>query len=356
VTQSRPRRLLLLAACAVLLANAAGAQERRWEVELFGGIVAGGSTADGTRTLPPAGAPLVTTTPIFPSREVPSWFFGDGAALLNSVAGELGAAARIAPLDPLFGPGNIARTGVAGVRMRRRLSPRMSAEIAVDWLGQGSSAPSDFATTVDAARSSYTAAMGQVLATGPFSAVLVEATASSDQGSRREFAATGALNADFRGFGGLTPYATFGGGILAGTGALPSADLTGRSRFLVLGEVPIDESERMALRFERPPAFVIVLGGGLRRDISERWGLRVDVRALLGPDATRIVVDSETASVRGAPTGFVESFTNPAIQFSNDPSTGRRSTLSAPPLQSFRVFSGGIRTRTTITVGISRRF
>ena len=356
MTQSRPRRLLLLVAWAGLLASAAGAQERRWEVEFVGGIVAGGSTGDGTRTLPPVGAPLVTTTPIFPSREVPSWFFGDGAALLNGVAGELGSAARIAPLDPLFGPLGIARTGIAGVRMRRRLSPRMSAEIGVDWLGRGGSVPSDFATTVDTARSSYTAAMGGLLATGPFSAVLVEAAASRDEGSRREFAATGALNADFRGFGGVTPYATFGGGILAGTGTLPSADLTGRSRFLVLGDVPIDESERTALRFERPPAFVVVLGGGLRRDLSERWGLRVDGRALLGPDATRIVVDTETASVRGTPAGFVESFTNPAIQFSNDPATGRRSTLSAPPLQAFRVFSGGIRARTTITVGISRRF
>ena len=55
---------------------------------------------------------------------------------------------------------------------------------------------------------------------------------------------------------------------------------------------------------------------------------------------------------RTGPAGFVESFTNPAIQFSNDPSTGRRSTLSAPALQGFEVFSGGIQTRTLVTVGV----
>ena len=332
------------------------AQERRWEVEVYGGMVVATSASDGSRTLPPAGAALVTSNPLFPSREVPSWFFGDGAALLNGAAEELGAAARVAPLDPLFGPLRSAGSGAAGARVRRRLSARMSAEIGVDWFGGAAATPTDFAPTVDDARSSYAAAMAGVLATGPFSSVQVEATASSDAGSRREFAATGALNADVRAFGGFTPYATFGGGILAGAGALPSADLTGRSGFLVLGEVPIDESERMALRFERPPTFVVVLGGGLRRDLSERWGLRIDVRALLGPDPTRVVVDTETASVRGTPAGFVESFTNPAIQFSNDEATGRRSSLSAPSLEAFRVFSGGMQTRTTITLAMSRRF
>ena len=44
------------------------------------------------------------------------------------------------------------------------------------------------------------------------------------------------------------------------------------------------------------------------------------------------------------------------IQFSNNPSTGRKSTLSAPSLDGVQVFDGGVRTRTLVTVGISRRF
>lgn len=344
----------MTAAC--LVPAGTSAQEPRWEIEAYGGLVAGTSVSDGSRTLPPAGAPLVTSNPIFPTREVPSWFFGDGAALLNGVAEEFGGAARVSPLDTLFSAAPGRRHGTAGARIRRRLSPRMSAEFSVDWLAGTPAAPAGFADTIEAARRSYLATMGELLASGPFSAVLVEATATSNAGSRRELAATAALNADLGRVAGFTPYATVGGGVLAGSGALPSMNLTGRYRFSVLGEVPIDESDRVTARFERPPALLIVAGGGLRRDVSERWSVRLDVRALAGPDSTRVVVDTETASVRGTPGGFVESFTNPAIQFSNDPSTGRRSSLSAPALQAFRVFSGGMHARTLITVAVSRRF
>ena len=341
---------------AALVPARAIAQQPRWEIEAYGGIAAGSSISEGNRTLPPAGAPLVTSSPIFSTREVPSWFFGDGAALLNGVAEEFGGAARVSSLDTLFSAPPGRRHGAAGARIRRRLSPRMSAEFSVDWFTGAAARPAGFVDAIEAARRSYLATMGELLASGPFSAPLIEATASSDAGSRRELAATGALNADLGRVAGFTPYATFGGGLLTGTGAWPSAELTGRYRFFILGEVPIDESERLTVRFERPAALLIVAGGGLRRDLSETWGLRVDVRALAGPDTTRVVVDTEIASARGTPAGFVESFTNPAVQFSNDPATGRRSTLSAPSLQAFRVFSGGMHMRTIVTVAVSRRF
>ena len=77
---------------------------------------------------------------------------------------------------------------------------------------------------------------------------------------------------------------------------------------------------------------------------------------LMGPDTTRLLVDATPSTTRSGPSGFVESFTNPGVQFSNDPSTGRRSTLSAPALQGFAVFSGGFQARTLLTVGIVRRF
>jgi len=99
-----------------------------------------------------------------------------------------------------------------------------------------------------------------------------------------------------------------------------------------------------------------VLGGGLQRDLSARWGLRVDARMLLGPDTTRVLIDATPSSARTGPSGFIESFTNPAVQFSNDPSTGRRSSLSAPALQDVEVFKGGLQTRTLVTFGICRRF
>ena len=349
-------RLSTILALACFVSTGAAAQERRWEIEVYGGAVAGRSATEGSRTLPPAGAPLVTSTPIFPSREVPSWFFGDGAVLLNGVVEEFGGAAKIAPLDALFSAAAGGRSAAAGVRMRRRLSPRLSAEVSVDWLGSIDAASPEFDATVERARSSYPATIRDLLATGPFASVFVDATGSSDPGQRREMSATGAVNIDFRSFAAFTPYATVGGGVLNGNGEPPSAELTGRYRFVVLGELSIDESERVRLRVERPTSMVVVLGGGLRRDLSAQWGLRIDVRALVGPDTTRVTIDTEAASVLGTPAGFVESFTNPAIQFSNDPSTGRRSSLSAAPLQAFRVFEGGAQVRTVVAIAVSRRF
>src|SRR3954469_14569009 len=82
---------------------AAAQQDPRWEIEAYGGIVAAPSSSGGSRTLPGAGPSIVTSAPIFPSREVPSWFFGDGASLLNGVNTDFGLAGRIVPLDAAFG-------------------------------------------------------------------------------------------------------------------------------------------------------------------------------------------------------------------------------------------------------------
>jgi hypothetical protein len=124
----------------------------------------------------------------------------------------------------------------------------------------------------------------------------------------------------------------------------------------ILGEVPIDETDTVRVDFTRPKSVVAVLGGGLRHDFSRAWTLRFDARVLVGPDTTRIHLDAAPSVARGAPAGFIESFTNPAIQFSNDPATGRVSSLSGPALQGVEVFNGGVIARTMIGVAIARRF
>lgn len=337
-------------------AFSAAAQERRWELEAYGGAVAARTATDGERTLPPAGAAIVTSNPLFPSREVPSWFFGDGAVLLNDVNEAFQGASRITALDPLFAGTGAGRTGVAGVRLRRSGGGRTSMEIAVEYLGGAAVAAPDLEATVASARRTFAETFTDLLRSGPFTSVGVDATAEVTAGERRELAATVSFNTDVGSAGPLTPYVTFGGGIVTGIGSLPSAQLSGRYRFSVLGQVPIDESDRVSIAFERPLTFAGVAGAGLRRDLSDRWGMRFDVRILIGPDTTRVRVTAQPAAQRGTPGGFVESFTSPSIQFSNDPATGRRSSLSAPALDAVTVFDGGIQARTVVTFGISRRF
>ncbi|HET7697065.1 MAG TPA: hypothetical protein VFK57_15240 [Vicinamibacterales bacterium] len=344
--------VLLAMVCA---ATGAWAQERRWEVEVYGGLVAAATASDGRQTLPRPGAAIATSTPLFPSREVPSWFFGDGAALLDAVNAAFEGPSRMVPLDPLFAAVKPGRTGAGGVRVRRSTSASASLELAVDFLGAAPVAPGDLAAIVDASRHSFASTFTELLRTGPFTGVVVDAAGEAESGTRREIAATAAFNTDLGALGSVIPYLTLGGGIVTGTGS-PSATLSGRYRFAVLDQVPIDESDRVTIAFERPLTFAGVVGGGVRRRISDRWGFRLDVRALLGPDATRVRVSTEPSSRRGSPAGFVESFTNPAIQFSNDPSLGRRSSLSAPPLERVTVFDGGFQSRTVVAFGVSRRF
>ena len=343
--------VLLLAAAPV-----ASAQDRRWEIEVYGGLVAARTATEGSRTLPAAGAPIVTSNPLFPSREVPSWLFGDGAALVNAVNEEFGGAARIVPLDPLFAPLKGGRSGVAGARLRRSLSARSAFELAIDVLGRTPVAPADLADAVESARRSFGDTFTELLRSGPFTSVAVDATAEVSGEAPRELAITAAWNTDVGRLGPLTPYLTIGGGMVTAAGALPTAEISGGYRFSVLGQLPIDESDRVTIDFERRLTYTAVAGGGLRHELSNRWAMRIDVRALVGPDATRIRLSAAPASQHGSPAGFVESFTNPAIQFSSDPSVGRRSSLSAPALDGVTVFDGGIQTRTVVTFGVSRRF
>jgi hypothetical protein len=337
--------------------SVAAAQERTWEIEFYGGAVAGRTASDGTRTLPPPGAAIVTSNPLFPSREAPSWFFGDGAILVNDVNEEFGGASRIATLDPLFASAKGGRTGAVGARLRRSLSPVTSLEFSVDFLGSAPLAPADLASAVESARGSFDETFTELLQSGPFSSLVVDAASGlTGETSRRELAITAGFNSDLGSLGPLTPYLTFGGGIMTGTGTLPAAELSGHYRFSVLGQVPIDETDRVRIDFERPLTFTAVAGGGVRHDLSERWTFRVDARVFIGPDPTEIRVTADPVVERGSPSGFVESFTNPALQFSNDPATGRRSSLSAPMLDNVTVFSGGIRTRTIVTFAIGRRF
>ena len=77
----------------------------------------------------------------------------------------------------------------------------------------------------------------------------------------------------------------------------------------------------------------------------------------IGRNGTGVRLDAAPAVTTGAPAGFIESFTTPSIQFSNDVSTGRQSSLSGAALDDFPLFKGsGIQTRLLITVGVFTRF
>jgi hypothetical protein len=332
--------------------------ERRWQVEGYGGVMLAGGSGEGTAALPAPGPPIATSSPVFPSRRVPSWFFGDGASLLNLVNEQFDVPAAIQPLDAALGGSGLRRGNsvAGGVRVRRALTSRYAAEFSLDLFPTSAELSEELLAAAGATRDSFVPAFEGLLASGPFTDVDVQASSASG-GSAREIAATGALIYELGPAGGFAPYLTFGGGVITGAGGGAAVTLEGRYRFRILGEVPIDETDRVTIRHESRTTLTGVVGAGLRRDVTDRWGVRVDGRVLIGPRTTRVLIDTDPAIAQGTPADFIESFTTPSIQFSNNPSTGRESTLGGPPLRDFEAFTAdGLQARVLITAGVFVRF
>lgn len=346
---------------AVMLATPAFAQTAttpRWEVEGFGGLSLFELPTGGTAALPPAGPPLTTSGPTSPSRRVSTWFLGDGSNLLNGVNTEFGIASRITPLDNALGSLGLSGTNAPafGIRIRRGLTNHVALEVSADVLPGSRELSPALTDAVEATRASFEAAFTGLLSSGPFTAVSVSATAAMANQASRELATTAAVRWTLTS-GAVAPYITLGGGLVHQIGDLPSVTLTGNYRFQILGTVPINETDTLRLRYEQGTALVGVAGAGLRGSLSARLGFTIDGRVLLGPQTLTLRLDSEPAVTTGTPAGFVESFTTPAIQFSNNANTGRESSLSGTPLTGFKAFStSGLQTRYLVTAGLVVRF
>ena len=329
---------------------------RTWEVEGAAGVGVGSHT-NGTTALPGPGAPIATSTPIFPSRQTSSWLFGDGATILNGVNAAFGLAPRVTPLDSALTALGLDSTGWAvSFRARRTLTRRFALEFSLDLLTESSALSDGLVAAVGTSERTVNEALTALIASGPFNQGAVETTSSTSSGKSREIATTGALLWRFHPGGRWTPYATFGGGVMSGAGELPSLTVQDSYHFLILNSVPIVETDHVVLHYEREAALIAVLGGGLRHALSERWGWSIDGRVFLGGHSPHLLLDASPSVTTGTPAGFVESFTNPAIQFSNNASTGRLSTLSGGQIQGFEAVSAGRETRVLITVGVFRRF
>jgi hypothetical protein len=328
----------------------------RWEIEGYGGF-SNRVVSTGSAVLPAAGAPITTSNPTFPSRQVPSWFFGDGSALLNGALGDLGLTSRITPLDSaLASVGFGDRGAAAGIRVRRSIAPRLWVELSIDLLTGSPALTNAFRAGLESSRVSFDTAFAGLFATGPFAGAAVTATAATSNGSGQQVVAAGSIRVPWAPHRGFAPYLTLGAGVLARRGGLPAATLAGTYQALVASSVPINETDRVLVRYSQGKSAVGVLGAGVRRAVSERWGIDLDGRLLVGPQPVKVLLDTSPTVTQGAPAGFIESFTYPSIQFSNNASTGRSSSLGGPALQGFTAFSGGVQARVLVTIGVYARF
>ncbi|MDA1306533.1 MAG: hypothetical protein O2917_04655, partial [Acidobacteria bacterium] len=336
---------VVLALCALTLPAWATAQtaDRRWQVELVGGVAVFNMPTSGDAALPAAGPALPTSGPTNPSRRVPTWFLSDGASLLNGTNAEFGVASRLVPLDAALGTLGLTGSNAPafGLRVRRQMTSRVSLELGAE-LHAGSVRMSDeLLDAVEQSRASFEAAFQGLFSSGPFADVDVAATSTMAGQSSRELLMSGVVRIALLD-GTFSPYLTVGGGIIHRVGDLPRIDLAGAYQFTVAtsqGQAAFAESDTLTLRYTQGINPVGIAGAGFEQRLTERVGLTLDGRVYLGRHTLSLRLDSAPQITTQSPGAFIESFTTPAVQFSSNPSTGRDSTLSGTPLNGFEAFS-----------------
>jgi hypothetical protein len=129
----------------------------------------------------------------------------------------------------------------------------------------------------------------------------------------------------------------------------------------------MNESDTVTVRDARDAHTVAgILGGGVKYNVSPRWGIRLDVRVSLSKNTTGTILDATPNVVMGGlPGGRFLSLAPTTIMFSNStlPVTNQGvtvigiSTLTGPALTGVRTFSGsGVSTHTNIAAGLFWRF
>ena len=321
--------------------------------------------------MPPAGEAF-TAANGRPSRRISSWYFGDGTALVSEWAGAfttIPRIQRITPLDPVLA-GRAARfstTGSFGARVVRRVSPRLTAELNVDYARSSLELTESSLDDIEASRTTFAKVWNEELTIdGSFQNATVSSASDIEKGTGGQILATGTVNVRLRRSGALVPYATGGLGAVFYHGRMPSVTLKGKDSMSRIGQggvVPVGtvvsftEADTVTVRFIRPErAIVGVGGGGFTFDFAAGHGLRVDLRLHLRPNAVDAEV-SAAPSVATGPAGAVMTFgsgTTPTVVFSN---TGSGGTLSGPAITGFRTRDGsGMQIDTALTIGYFWRF
>jgi hypothetical protein len=356
-----------VAACIGLTGSQVLAQgtsgERKWEVEVHGGGVFAGNPADGTPIAQfPAGAPLFTGF-LATSRAVSSWYFGDGAALINQVNAGFGVPSRLTALDAALTRALARRTdaGGFGVRMGRALTPRLVAEFNLDYGLNELRFTDEALTTIEASRSTFVTAWTALLATGATTDRTITSRADVVDGDNRQVAVTGAVKFRLKPEGRVTPYVTAGAGSLFQSGDAPSVTFTGDYNFRFAGLFPITERDSVTVRaVPKDRVFLGVFGGGIECDIPPgrgRHGIRADVRVHMSPNKVETVVSATPSVTLQSPAFAISTGGLTSVQFSNDPRLGRQSSLSGPAVTDLRTFTGsGTQTQVLVGIGYFLRF
>ena len=260
----------------VLFSTLASAQrtQGKWEVELHGGWTQAITPTGGTAFLPDPGAPFRTLS-FEPSRRESSWYFGDGALLLNELNAALRIEPRIVPLDPaLHSPVSRRSDAIFGARVNRQITTRLAAEFSFDYNRSQLEITDEAISDIEGTRTSFISAWNGMLGSDAglpgsagllFVSPVVTSTTTVQRHEGRQVLAVGTLDINLTRSRTVTPFVLAGGGLMSNIGDVPSVTLKGKYQFMFGGFIPVEETDTVQVGYSLPRhVFVGVIGGGFR--------------------------------------------------------------------------------------------
>jgi len=361
-------RLATAAALFALAVSPAFAQgpppDPKWELEVHVGQTVVVNPIDGNPQTQPA-APFFSTGPGRVSRPVSSWYWGDGATLIGEVAGLLRIpnSQQIVPLDNFMrAPTLQLKSGPSfGARIGYAKSPHIRFEASVDWKGGNIEVIEGIADAIERTRASFIAVWQALLATSTtFQNSTVASVSTFDPGTAGQFLAIGSIDLRLYPDKDAVPYVSIGGGVLTTLGRVPTITMTGRYTTQIAGAAPIDETDAVVARYDLDKHLVVTMVGvGWKHMLSDRWGVRADLREHLSGNRVRQTLSASpsvvTAAAANAGVAVIGTFET--IQLSNQNTATVPTTLSGRNINTFTMFKGtGMESRFSMSAGIFLRF
>jgi len=323
--------------------------------------------SSGTSTLPPIGPDIALNGPLPTSvtRQVPSWYFGDGAAILNEILGPR-APVQMAPLDPLLESRIVDRQagGSLGVRVDRVLTPRFAVEFGFDAArGRLAIRPAS-KVLATASEASFSPVWTTLLSLPTANNQTVTSDATFDDKRGHQLITTGSLLVNLLNKSTFTPYIAAGAGYITAGDDAPSVTLVGNYSFtfpatvigLPIPPAHVNQTDTVKVQVVARNTMTWVFGGGVKYALGDRWGVRADVRDYVNRDVVRTVVSATPASASTGLGSLTFSFrqTAPLIVFGTSPLTASTLSTSVTDVQTFK--GHGIVNQVNATAGIYWRF
>lgn len=255
---SRPRRWIGALAPLCLLAGIqpVGAQTTltKWDVEGHVGRGLASISTGGDARLPAAGS--FTTATGRPTLRVSSWYFGDGARLLNEVLAGLALPGSVPPLDPLLASSVGDRSGMTfGIRFGRAVSHRFRAELSVDYIRRSAGFDDDVRAAIDASRAGFETRWRRLLSSVGSLATVNAASNATTDGGGSQLLAIGALNINLLSpvisdllplMRRFVPFVTVGAGVLSYAGDPLHITIDGLYQFSLPNVVHVSEADSVS--------------------------------------------------------------------------------------------------------------